>query len=32
LIIGVSPFVSGVNKTIEIHLFDFNQTLYGKII
>ena len=30
--IGFRPTVSGINQTIEIHFFDFNQNLYGKII
>jgi len=30
--IGFRPTVSGKNQTIEIHFFDFNQNLYGKII
>lgn len=30
--IGVNPTVSGENKTIEIHYFDFNSDLYDKKI
>ena len=30
--IGYRPTVSGKNKTIEIHFFDFNENLYGKSI
>ena len=30
--IGFRPTVSGKNQTIEVHFFDFNQNLYGKIL
>ena len=30
--IGFRPTVNGINQTIEIHFFNFNKDLYGKII
>lgn len=30
--IGFRPTISGVNQTIEVHFFDFNEDLYGEII
>lgn len=30
--IGYRPTVSGKNQTIEIHFFNFNEDLYGKIV
>jgi riboflavin kinase/FMN adenylyltransferase len=30
--IGVRPTVSGERQTIEVHIFDFNQDLYGKTL
>ena len=30
--IGIRPTVGGKNQTIEVHLLDFNDNLYGKII
>ena len=30
--IGTNPTVGGKTKTIEIHFFDFNQNIYGKIV
>jgi len=30
--IGIRPTVGGKNQTIEVHLLDFNEDLYGKII
>ncbi len=30
--IGCRPTVSGTHQTIEVHFFDFNQTLYGERI
>lgn len=30
--IGVRPTVSGIGRTIEVHLFDYNGDLYGKEI
>ncbi|MDG1341674.1 MAG: bifunctional riboflavin kinase/FAD synthetase [Flavobacteriaceae bacterium] len=30
--IGTRPTISGKNESIEIHIFDFNEDLYGKMI
>jgi len=30
--IGIRPTIGDDKKTIEVHLFDFNQTIYGKFI
>lgn len=30
--IGIRPTLSGKNESIEIHIFDFNEDLYGKMI
>jgi riboflavin kinase/FMN adenylyltransferase len=30
--IGTRPTVAGTSQTIEIHLFDFNQDLYGQLL
>jgi riboflavin kinase / FMN adenylyltransferase len=30
--IGVRPTVDGVNRVIEVNIFDFNESLYGKTI
>ncbi|MDO7576494.1 MAG: riboflavin biosynthesis protein RibF, partial [Flavobacteriaceae bacterium] len=30
--IGTRPTLSGKNESIEIHIFDFNEDLYGKMI
>jgi len=30
--IGLRPTVDGLNHSIEVHLFDFNEDIYGKII
>ena len=28
--IGMRPTINGVNKTIEVHVFDFNKNIYGE--
>ena len=28
--IGVRPTIDGVQKTIEVHIFDFDQDVYGE--
>lgn len=30
--IGTRPTIDGKNKLLEIHLFDFNQTIYGRFL
>ena len=30
--IGYRPTVNGFNKTIEVHIFDFNQSIYDEIV
>lgn len=30
--IGVRPTVNGINETIEVHFFDFDQNIYGKTL
>ncbi|MFC3199750.1 bifunctional riboflavin kinase/FAD synthetase [Parapedobacter deserti] len=30
--IGTRPTVDGVSRSIEVHLFDFNEDIYGKIL
>lgn len=30
--IGFRPTVNGIDKTVEIHIFDFNQNIYGRRI
>jgi riboflavin kinase/FMN adenylyltransferase len=30
--IGVRPTVDGRERTIEVHLFDFNEDLYGRVL
>jgi len=32
LSIGMNPTVAGKHRTIEVHIFDFNQDLYGQSI